>query len=142
MSLNLRRANYAPTGTTVMTANVAGTLMPGGTLVCDEIEPGTLTALFVTKAETDTITIEAAWQVSNDATTWYTFVNYNNPAVVVLGTGTAGADAAVSTAMAAPNDITGWRYCRAGVINRVAAGTVNDTYAISYYYTLRQPPSV
>ena len=125
------------TGSTtgVLTSVAAGTFTPGATVANSQVRPGTLTAQFVVDAETDTLTIEAAWQVSQDGSTWVDLAyTPNNAAAVVLATGTAGADASVTKVVPAPQGASGWRFVRAGVVNKVAEGTVNDTYAISYGY--------
>lgn len=114
---------------------VAGTKTAGGKVSNSRVAPGTLSATFVVDAETSTITLAAGWQVSNNGTDWYD-LSYapNNPAAVVLATGTAGADAAVTKVVPAPSGSDGWRFARAVVINGVVTGTTSDTYTISYNY--------
>jgi hypothetical protein len=122
------------TGTLNINAAVAGTITAGPTVVTNAFEQGTLCADVTVDAETSTITMGVVWQVSNDASTWKTLVLPNNPATVVLATGTGGADAPVSRVIAAPESVSGWRYCRASIQNLVADGTTNDTYSIAYNY--------
>jgi hypothetical protein len=57
-----------------------------------------------------------------------------NPANVVLATGTGGADASVTKAIPAPLPIHGWRYMRAVARVGVTTGATVDTYSIAYRY--------
>lgn len=94
-----------------------------------------LTALVVIDCETSTMTMAAKWQVSNDGSTWVDVTNGSqNAAAVVLATGTAGADAAVTRAIPAPDAVYGWRKARLALVNGVATGAAVDTYSISYCY--------
>lgn len=113
----------------------AGTKTSGTFIANTHVTPGTLSATFVVDAETSTLTIAAGWQVSQSGTTW-TDVAYapNNPAAVVLATGTAGADAAVTKVVPAPECVAAWRFARAVVVSGGTTGTTNDTYTVSYNY--------
>jgi hypothetical protein len=91
-----------------------------------------VSALVTLDAETDTITLEASWQVSNDDTTWYDVIPLNNAAQVVWATGTAGADASVSAVLPMPPACDGMRYARIAVTPRVTDGLIADTYAVGY----------
>lgn len=94
-----------------------------------------LSALVTVLAETNTITIAAKWQVSNDGVTWVDVANGpQNAASVALATGTAGADVAVSRAIGAPETVYGWRKARIALVTGVATGATADTYALSYCY--------
>jgi hypothetical protein len=127
--------NYLDTGTTVMTGILKTTVTGGPTLRLDNmVKDQTLSALVSVDAETDTITIEAIWEVSNDAVTWVVAPTLNNAATVVLATGTAGADALVTKVISAPSGVYGFRYARLSVINRVADGLIADTYRIGYNF--------
>lgn len=125
---------YLATGTTVLTGVVAGTITGGPTLNMDLVADDTLSALVSVDAETNTITIESVWEVSNDASTWYECRGLNNAAIVVLATGTAGADALVTRVLEAPKAAYGWRYARCSVRNLVANGLSADTYSVSYNF--------
>jgi hypothetical protein len=98
------------------------------------VEPGSLCALVTVDAETNTLTLAAKWQGSNDGSTWYDVVQPHNPADVVLATGTSGADAAVTKIIEAPAGIYGNRFGRCAVYNGVATGGSADTYSIGYNY--------
>jgi hypothetical protein len=98
------------------------------------VKTNTLSSLVTVDAETNTITLESYWQVSNDASTWVDAATENNAAVVVLATGTAGADAAVTKSIPAPRSVYGWRYARAVVVNRVVDGLIADTYRLGYCF--------
>ncbi len=113
---------------------VATTVTAGNKVDTTRIARGSLSALVTVKAETDTLTITAKWQVSNDASTWVDVALPNNAANVALATGTSGIDAAVTRAIMAPDAVYGWHYCRIAIVNGVATGAAADTYALSYCY--------
>ncbi len=95
-----------------------------------------LCALTVTLAETNTITLSAKWQVSNDASTWVDLANGpQNAAATVLGTGTAGADTAVTKAIPLPDAAYGFKYARMSIVVGVTTGAAGDTYTIGYCYS-------
>lgn len=99
-----------------------------------------LSANITVDAETDTLTMAAQWQGSNDASTWFNIAGTpTNPANTVLATATGGADAAVNKVIPAPLAIEGWRYARCSVVVGVVTGTDNDTYSIAYAYNLLGP---
>lgn len=114
--------------------DAAGTVYGSQAISTANIAPGTLSCLFTVDAETNTLTIAGKWQVSDDASTWYDIAPTNNAAVVVLATGTAGADAAVSKVLPAPSEIMGWKYVRAAVQNGVTTGGAADTYSMTLHY--------
>lgn len=94
-----------------------------------------LSALVTVDAETTSLAFTGKWQVSNDGTTWVDVANGSqNASGVALATGTAGADAAVTKCVQAPDAVYGWRKARFALVNSGAAGTTNDTYTISYCY--------
>lgn len=86
-------------------------------------------------AETNTLTLAAKWQVSNDNTNWFDLANGSqNAAGVVLATGTGGADVAIDKIIPAPDAIYGWRWARLAIVVGVTTGAVGDTYAVGYCY--------
>jgi len=94
-----------------------------------------LSALVTVLAQTNTLTIAAKWQVSNDKSTWVDVANGSqNAAAVVLQTGTSGTDVAVSKAIPAPDAIYGWKYARIALVTGGTTGATADTYAMSYCY--------
>lgn len=116
-------------------APVAGTTTAGTALATAGIELGTLSCLFVIDAETDTITITGKFQVSADNSTWYDLAgDAQNPANVVIATGTAGADATVNRVLPVPPAALGWKYVRPAIVNGVATGGAADTYAMTFYF--------
>lgn len=116
-------------------APVAGTTTGGTAIPTSTIEVGTLSCLFVLDAETDTITLTGKFQVSDDNSTWYDLAgDAQNPANVLMATGTAGADAAVSRVLPVPSPAMGWKYVRAAIVNLVATGAAADTYAFTFRY--------
>lgn len=115
----------------------AGTITGGSAVKTYDVEPGTLSVLATIDAETANLTITVLWQVSTDNSTYYTLTPVNNAANVVLATGTAGGDAAVSKVFPAPDGVMGWPYVRAAVTNGVETGTANDTYSLTTKYVRR-----
>ena len=116
-------------------APVAGTTTAGTALGTAGIEPGTLSCLVVVDAETDTITLTAKFQVSNDNSTWYDIAgDAQNPANVLLATGTSGADTPVSRVLPVPTQALGWKYVRPALVNLVATGGATDTYAFTFQF--------
>lgn len=114
---------------------LAGDTTGGTALSTADIQPGTLSCLFTVDAETNTITLTGKFQVSDDNSTWYDLAgDAQNPANVALATGTAGADASVIRVFPVPSGVLGWKFVRAAVVNGVATGTANDTYAFSFRY--------
>lgn len=132
----IRYNAHASSGT--LDTLVAGTTT-GGTAVAigdnTRQKVRALSALVTVDAETNTITIAAKWQVSNDNSTWVDVANGSqNAAAVVLATGTGGADASVTRVIPAPDSVYGWRYARVAVVNGVVTGNAVDTYSMSYSY--------
>lgn len=94
-----------------------------------------LSAQLTVLAETNTITLAPKWQGSNDGSTWIDLAYApNNPAVTVLATGTAGADAAVTKGVAAPDAAYSYKFSRCQVVVGVVTGTSSDIYSIGYSY--------
>jgi hypothetical protein len=92
-----------------------------------------LSALCVLLAETNTLTLTVKWQVSNDNSTWYDCAfSIGNAAATVVGTGTAGADTAVTKVFEAPQAVYGFRYARVAFVVGVATGASADTYTYGY----------
>lgn len=114
--------------------DAAGTVAEGSAVVMGRIMHGTLSALVTVDAETNTLTMTAKWQVSNDDSTWVDIVAPNNAANVALATGTAGADAAVTKVISAPDAAYGWQYARLAIVSGVVTGAATDTYSMSYCY--------
>lgn len=121
----------------------ADTLATGSVIAGTAVELGdnsrqkvrSLSALVTVDAETNTFTFATKWQVSNDGSTWVDVANGpQNAASVVLATGTAGADAAVSKAIPAPDAIYGWRKARIALVTGGTTGAAIDTYALGYSY--------
>jgi hypothetical protein len=133
-NMSLRYAFSPATGTA--DTLVAGSVIAGNTV---EVNDGqrqkafALSALVTVDCETNTMTMSGRWSVSNDGSTWVTVTNGpQNAAAVVLATGTAGADAAVTKAFEAPDAVYGWRKARFEIVTGVVTGNTVDTYSISY----------
>ncbi len=118
-------------------SDVAGTDKNGATIHMNDnarlLVTG-LSARLVVEAETDTLTIEGRWQISDDNVTFEDVVQPNNPADVVLATGTAGADPIITKSLAAPQGVYGARFARIVLQNGVVTGNTVDTFAIGYVY--------
>jgi len=128
---------YTVTGATAgnLDSVASGSGAAAATLLMQNVVPGTLSAVYVVDAETNTVTLAAQWQVSDDGATWIDIANApQNPAAVVLATGTDGADAAVTRAVPAPMAVHGFRYARARVVVGGTTGATVDTHSISYRY--------
>lgn len=134
--MTMRYAAHSKTGT--LDTLVAGTTTGGNAVDMGDNsrqKVRALSALLTMDAETDTLTITGKWQVSNDGSTWIDVVNgTQNAAGVILLTGTAGADAAVTKCYPAPEAAYGWRKARFAIVNGVATGAAADAYTISYCY--------
>ena len=136
MAFPLRR--LAPTGGSGTFASAdAGTVKAAAALQTNSIRLGTLSAYFDVTANTNTLTLTAKWQVSDDNSTWIDLAPLNNAANVVLATGDgSGVDA--DKVIGAPTEIWGWKYVRAVVVSGVASGSASDTYAIAYRHVMPQ----
>ena len=122
----------AATGTfdTIAAGNsVGGTAYP-----TNEIALNTLSCLYTVLAETNTITLACHWQVSHDNVTFYDIKPSNGASFVVIATGTAGSDVAVSVVLEAPKGVLGWEYVRPAVKVGVATGAAVDTYSMTVGY--------
>jgi hypothetical protein len=133
----MRYAAHAASGNA--TGVAAGSTVNGNALFIGSVNNGAekehISALVTVDAETDTITMAAAWEVGNTDATWFSVANApQNPAAVVLATGTAGADAAVTKAVPVPDAVYGFKFARCTVVVGVTTGTTNDTYSIAYNY--------
>jgi hypothetical protein len=94
-----------------------------------------VSAAVTVDAETDTLTLAAKWQASNNASTWFDIANApQNPAAVVLATGTSGADAAVTKVIPAPDSVYGYKFARMSLAVAGTTGTDNDTFSVAYSY--------
>lgn len=118
-----------------LTVVTTGTVGAGSTIDTSTIDPERgLSAKFVLLAETNTITLSAIWQVSDDNSTWVRIKSTDDITPTVVGTGTAGADTAVTVVLPAPHGVYGWRYVRAGILVGVTNGASGDTGTIAYRY--------
>lgn len=124
-------------GVTSLNTGAAPQTNAGPTLAMNEVAIGTLSAKFYAQAKVNTMTIEAQWQVSNDATTWYNAQSSNNAASVVVVTGT-GSNVSDTVVVSAPPAVYGYAYARCSAVSRVAsASDSNDQYNVSYNYLKR-----
>lgn len=120
---------------TLTAAPVAGSTTAGTAVQPLQWERASVSCLATVLAETNTLTLTVKFQVSLDNSTWYDVAgDAQNPANVLLATGTAGADVAVSRVFPVPPSATRWPWLRAAVVNGVATGAVGDTYAFTFQY--------
>lgn len=114
-------------------APAAGSTTGGTAISTASLVPGSMSCLFTVDAETNTLTLTGKFQVSDDGSTWYDLAgDAQNPANVVLATGTGGADAAVDRVLPVPMAAFGWKWVRAAVVNGVATGAAADTYVFTF----------
>lgn len=106
-------------------------------MVAKSIQVGSLSANVYAKATTNTLTLTAKWQVSDDASTWVDAKPSNNAAnvIVVTGTGSAVTD---TICLAAPDGVYGKRYARVRVVSGtgVGAGAGTDEASVSYNWRI------
>lgn len=135
----LNRSNFLPT-TGNANGVAAGAFINGAALKMARCRPHTLSAQVTVDAETTSLTFSLVWQGSNDATGAFAspvdLANDVNGAPVVLATGTAGADAAVTKAVAAPAAAYGFKYVRCRLLVGGAAGLAADTYSMGYNFRI------
>ncbi len=133
--MGLRIATSSSTGT--FDTLIVGAQVSGAAIFMGNITPKVkgLSAKLVVLADTDTVTLAAKWQVSNDNSTWLNVTHgTQNAAAVVLATGTGGADVAVTKVVSAPEAVYGYAFARIAVVVGGATGAAIDTYTISYNY--------
>lgn len=115
-------------------AGAAPKYIYGNTRNTTTIKDGTLSALVLASATTNTLTITGFWQVSRDNSTWYNVVPQNNAAKVAQVTGT-GSAVASTIVYEAPTAVTSYPYVRFGLATGVgsADGTA-DGGTIGYQW--------
>jgi len=136
----VKRWNHANTTPTTLNGASKDAAVAGPALDMALVKSGSLSALITVDAETDTIAIEALWEVSNvgGAGPWYEVVGATNAPPVVWAAGTAAADAAVTRVLEAPSCVYSSKYSRAAVRCRFIAPAAADTYDIGYNFTQAQ----
>jgi hypothetical protein len=117
---------------------VAGTITGGKTIDMQFVTASTLSAYFLVEAETDTLEIEALWEVSHTGKPgeWRELLPFGVPVgdAAVLAIGTGGDDPVVEAVFQAPSAVYGYKYVRASLRNQVATGAAVDTWLISYSF--------
>jgi len=132
-SNNIKRGAYA-TAVAAFASGAAPKSINGKTLNMDYVETGSLCAEVAVNAKTNTTTIAAVWEVSDDNSTFIPCRLANNPASVVLVTGT-GSDVALTCTVDAPAAVYGKRYARCRLVTGTGtADGTNDTGGVKYYY--------
>lgn len=134
MSFNQRIQNAVSSLTSSADTIASGLTAPATAITMAGVVPGTLSARCTVLAETNTITLAVVWEVSDDNATFYRAASITNAAPTVFGTGTAGADTAVTRVIQAPDCVYAYRYARAAVLVGVTTGAATDTFTISYNY--------
>lgn len=129
--MSIRKISVATTGT--LDAVASGTTVGMTAQRTAAVRPGTLAARFELDVETDTLTVAAGWQVSVNGSTWIEHLDsyLNAPTRVVLGTGTAGADAAHDFSIPCPPGWEGYEYVRPTLVTAGTTGATVDTYTVT-----------
>jgi hypothetical protein len=100
------------------------------------IKDGSLVAVALASATTNTLTISGIWQVSDDNSTWINVVPQNNAARVAQVTGT-GVAVTSTVAYEAPTAITSFKYVRFALASGVGvADGAADGGTIGYRWVL------
>lgn len=123
---------------TALTINGAtsGSIVAGPTLLMSRVGRHTLSAKVVALADTNTLTLTAIWEVSDDASTWTRAGGPNNVTPTAIATGTAGADTAVTRNIDAWDSVYGKRYARCSALVGGTTGASIDSCTVSYDYVL------
>lgn len=98
------------------------------------VEIGTLACTAAATAKTNTLTMTAVWQVSDDGSTYVDLVEGNNAASVTLATGT-GTSATTIKALTAPPGVYGYKFARLKVYTGVTTADGTDdgvTFGVRY----------
>src|SRR6187551_2328674 len=102
---------------TLTAAPVAGTTTGGTAIATSGMDRETVSCLFNVLAETSTLTLTTKFQISHDQATWYDLAdNAQNPANVVLTTGTDDTDTTTTRVLPLPPTALGWEYVRAAMV--------------------------
>lgn len=131
---DIRHEVVAKAASTNFPSGAAPQVLNGTAIVMNRVRPGTLSARVTVLAQTDSLTISAKWQVSNNNSTWYDCVPSNNAANVALATGTSGTDTAASAVLEANDAVYGYKYARLELYTGVGVATTGDLGGIWYSY--------
>lgn len=110
----------------------------GNTRNTQTIKDGSLIAVVLASATTNTTSITGFWQGSDDNSTWVNIVPQNNAAKVVQVTGT-GSAVSSTVAYEIPNGATSFKYVRFGLVT--GTGTADgaaDGGTIGYRWVLER----
>lgn len=137
-----RNKKIAPAGSGNLNGVTAGTTTPGTALSTSVVHEGGLECLFTVLAETNTLTITGKFQVSVDGVTWRDIAgDAQNPANVVMATGTASADPTVNMVLPVPSGTVGWQFIRPAIVSAGTTGAAADTFAFEWHYVDRNSMS-
>lgn len=105
----------------------------GISMVAEIVETGTMSANVYALATTNTLTVTAKWQVSDDGVTYRDCKVPNSALNVALVTGTGGA-VTDTVCIAAPDCVYGKKYARVQLVSGVGvgAGLGQDEGSVSY----------
>lgn len=110
----------------------------GNAVDMNDVALGSLSARATVLADTNTLTIAAKWQGLDKGGNWVDVAHEpQNPAAVVLATGTAGADTGVSKIIPAPTAVYAYRQARIVFTSGVGVGGgagVDEVTSQEYYY--------
>jgi hypothetical protein len=108
-----------------------GTVTGGSQLSTRTVSRGTLSCLFTLVTATTGVTQTPRWQVSADASTWYTI---RQPSDVAPGVMSTGVQTSTSRVIAAPAEALGWNYVRPVVVTGGDTAVTADTYSMRVQY--------
>jgi hypothetical protein len=118
----------------LFTSGAAPKSLYGAVINTSIVRPGTLIALVLASAKTNTTTITGKWQASDDNSTFYDVTPQNNAARVAQVTGT-GSAVASTVAYEAPMAIQSFKYIRFAIVTGTGtADGTDDGGTISYRY--------
>lgn len=119
-------------------AGAAPKYIYGKTVNTQTVQDGSLIAVVLASATTNTLTITGFWQGSDDSSTWIDIVPQNNAARVTQVTGT-GSAVSSTKAYEAPTAATSFKFVRFGLVTGTgsADGTA-DGGTIGYRWVLER----
>ena len=110
----------------------------GNTVIMNKVETGSLSATVYTLATTNTLTLTAKWQVSDDGSTWVDCASSPQNATHVAQVTGTGSAVSATRVIPAPDSVYGKRRARCVVVSGTGSGggAGQDEANISYNYRL------
>lgn len=110
----------------------------GTTIAMDQVDKGTLSANVYALATTNTLTVTAKWQVSDDAVTFRDAYGPNRATNVAIATGT-GSAVTDTICITAPDAVYAKRYARLVCVSGTGSGGGLGVDEASISYNWRKP---